>query len=391
MNKSYEIDAQVCNENMPTGKDLYKWARENEDRAIAMAVKRVENIFDDADEITFGFSGGKDSTISANLAVCELKRRYKRVINMIDRNGDIKIDERDAKWVEFYNNGELKNGAKHIEELEEVIINNPESVRFKKLWYNTQNCEWWFTDAANHALEFVNEHGPKIIKLGNKEYRSIDVVKLKDGSYDIAMNIYSRVMSGETIETNIALNKENVSIVGGGDDTINVMYKCLSIGWQSGVSFGDDRLISWDIKKKDMWITPMPTKEELGVDPITNYNIHRVNPVPLKSLTKEMQEERIKDGSVFIEDGVEYVAHYGLGNEDYPTLMGVDFTCWTFYNQNEDHEQETFGHWFQGRFPEGTTLYNLVSLRASESFDRYTILKQSDYSTGHYATILPKI
>ena len=82
------------------------------------------------------------------------------------------------------------------------------------------------------------------------------------------------------------------------------------------------------------------------------------------------------------------VPNYGLGNRPL-SIKGyenIPFRAWYFENMAEDYEQETFGTWMLKQFPKGTQIYNLVSLRASESFDRYTILKQSDYSTGEYAS-----
>lgn len=184
------------------------------------------------------------------------------------------------------------------------------------------------------------------------------------------------------------INKNNIHEVVKGDNTINMFYKCLRLGWQSGVSFGESRLTSWDKDKEDMWIRPMPKKEELGMDVITNDNIKEANLVLLSSLSPEMQEVKRQEGSVIEIDGVELVPNFGFGAKDLE-LKGyesVQFSCWTFEAQDEDNEQDTFTRWLLESLPSGTQAYNLVSLRASESFDRYTILRQSDYSTGHYAT-----
>lgn len=298
-----ELDKELCARNVPSGFDIYAWSKEHPDRAISHAVRRIENIFDEADEIFFGFSAGKDSTLTAELAILELKRRWSRVENAVGRDGSEGTDPLDEKWVG------------------------------KKLWGNSMDCEWIWTDAINHSIEFIQQHGPL------------------------------------------------------GDDTINMFYKCLRLGWQSGVSFGESRLTSWDLEKKDMWIRPMPTKEELGLDVVTNETIRTANPVPLHTLSKEMQDLRVQDESVFVSDGVEVVPNFGLGSHDLD-LKGyesIDFTGWTFENQDEDDEQDSFTKWVLESFPAGTNVYNLISLRAAESFDRYTILKQSDYSTGEYA------
>lgn len=304
LQKVEDLENKLCKSSVPSGMNIYKWAKKNPDTSIAHALGRIEKIFDKADEVVFGFSSGKDSTLSAELAILELKRRRSRVDAGINRNGENKIDPLDEKW---------KN---------------------KKLWGNHMHSEWVWTDAIKHTNDFVKRHGPK------------------------------------------------------GGDVINFFYKCLRLGWQSGVTFGDSRLISWDPKQEDMWIVPMPDEKDLGIDIITHDSILTANPVPLDSLSPEMQEMRKAEGSIIEVDGVKMVPNYGLGNRPL-SIKGyenIPFRAWYFENMAEDYEQETFGTWMLKQFPKGTQIYNLVSLRASESFDRYTILKQSDYSTGEYAS-----
>ena len=257
--------------------DIYKWAEKNPKTSIAAAIKRIQNIFDESDEILIGFSGGKDSSLTLQLCILELKRRK---------------EIKDTKWMN------------------------------KKLWVNFMHSEWLFTDVIKFVNRFVKD---------NKKY-------------------------------------------------INCFYKCLQLGWNSGVTFGDDRLVSWDENKRSEWITPMPTSKDTGFDVITNKNIKECNLVPLASLDENLQNMRIKDDSIVIKNGVKYVANFGLGNE----CLNEKFDAWTFKGQDEDFEQETFGEWFVTRFPNNYVIYNLVSLRAEESFDRYTILKQADLNTGKY-------
>lgn len=302
-----KLDMEVCKSNIPTEFNIYHWARENKDTSIAHMISRIEKIFDNADEIFVGISGGKDSALTAEFAILELKRRWARVEAGINRHGEKEIDPMDSKWLE------------------------------KKIWCNSMDCEWIWSDAISYIVRFVKNHGPL------------------------------------------------------GDNTINMFYKCLRLGWQSGVSFGESRLTSWDLSQKDMWIRPMPKKEEIGIDVLTNESLKTANPVPLNSLSEEMQKMRIEDGSVFKINGVDHVANYGLGSKSLKWQgYNVDFNCWTFENQDEDNEQESFSSWILSTFPPGTQIYNLVSLRAAESFDRYTILRQSDYSTGEYAKNIAK-
>jgi predicted phosphoadenosine phosphosulfate sulfurtransferase len=184
------------------------------------------------------------------------------------------------------------------------------------------------------------------------------------------------------------INKSNLKPIIHGENLLNIFYKCLRIGWQSGVSFNNDRLISWDSKEEKMWIRPMPKNEDLGVEVVTSDNIKTCNPVPLEILPLDIQKLRINDGSVFEKNGVKVVANYGCGNRplNWKGYSDVQFSAWVFPGMDEDLEQDTFSDWLLGSFPAGTQMYNLISLRGAESFQRYSILKQSDYSTGEYAT-----
>ena len=257
--------------------DIYKWAENNPKTSIAAAIKRIQNIFDEADEIFIGFSGGKDSSLTLQLCLMELKRRR---------------ENKDKKWLD------------------------------KKLWVNFMNSEWLYSDVISFVNKFIKE---------NKNY-------------------------------------------------LNCFYKCLQLGWNSGVTFGDNRLISWDPDKKNIWITDMPLSKDIGFDIITNDNIKYVNLVPLNSLSKEMQDLRLKDSELVIKNNIKYIPNFGLGNTD----LNKKFNCWTFRGEDEDFEQETFGFWLLNQFPNGTKIYNLISLRADESFDRYTILKQCNFNNGIY-------
>ena len=253
--------------------DIYKWIETHPKTSIAAAIKRIQKIFDESDEILIGFSGGKDSALTIQLCIMELKRRK---------------EIKDKRWIN------------------------------KKLFVNFMHSEWLYSDVISFVNKFVKD---------NKDY-------------------------------------------------INCFYKCLQLGWNSGVTFGDDRLISWDENKKDKWITPMPKKKETYFDVITNKNIKEANKVKFDELSEDLKELRRLEG---FKEG-DLVPHFGLGNRD----INKEYDCWTFPGENEDFEQETFGAWFIEGFPKNYILYNLVSIRAEESFDRYTILKQSDFSTGQY-------
>lgn len=172
MNKTYEeILQENCDTMIPTKWNIYKWAEKHPDTTIAHSLKRIEKIFDFSDALQLGFSSGKDSTVSANLACLELNLRRLRVKYGIDRDGNHRIDPLDAKWAN------------------------------KRLTMAMTDAEVVFTYSNNYAKRFLQNMGPNAkYKLGESEYNKDDIIHLADGTKDTAENIYNRVMTGEEIE-----------------------------------------------------------------------------------------------------------------------------------------------------------------------------------------------
>ena len=239
-----------------------------EERMIK-AIERIENIFDDYDEIMYSFSGGKDSTLSANLLIREWKIRNERV-----RLGS--TDPLDLKWFN------------------------------KKLWGNTMHCEWMYSS----VLEYINKFCKN--------------------------------------------NTENT----------NFFYKCFPIGWSSAVTFGNDRLISWDKNFESQWIQKMPNKNVCGCEVVNEDNISNERNILLKDLKELNHElyskwkENISISDEDITDNIDcdniLIPNYGLGNRN----LSEEYNVWFFNGQGEDHEQETFSKWFLSRFPENTKICN---------------------------------
>lgn len=377
-----DLENELCLKEVPSGFNIYKWTKENPDTAIAHAIARTEKIFDNSDEIMVGLSGGKDSSLTAEISILELKRRWARVAAGIDREGNELVDVLDQKFVG------------------------------KRIMFNSMDSEWIYSDTYNSVRDFAHLHGPGLYevasKTGMQKFIGSSLHKLSDGQVLTMREIYSLASDGDQVEVvghfesdslypfrtikmrkslpSIKINKNEIKELIKGDNTASLFYKNLRLGWQSGVSFGESRLTSWDLEKKDMWIRPMPTKEELCFEIVTDESIKVANPVLLESLPQSWQDIRLKNEDYTEIEGVKLVANFGLGSHDL-VMKGydVDFNVWTFEHADEDFEQESFAKWILESVPSATTISNLVALRAAESFDRYTILRQSDYSTGQYA------
>lgn len=258
------------------------------DDFLTRAFKRIENIFDEYDEIMYSFSGGKDSALSAHLLIRELNIRNERC-----RLGS--QDPLDLKWFK------------------------------KKLWCNIMHCEWIYTDVIEYTNEFCREN----------EYNT------------------------------------------------NFFYKCLPLGWSSSVTFGSDRLISWDKKSKNNWINNMPSHKECNCEIVTEDNILTGRCVLLKDLANVPGQELYNKWIGMDKNDNDLIPNYGLGSEP----LSDGYNLWSFTGQDEDHEQETFSMWFCSQFRKNTKLCNIISIRSEESNDRRKILSQADPNTGKYGWI----
>ena len=427
-----DIDKEVCEKYVPSGYNILRWVKEHPDRSISQSFKRIENIFDEYDEVLVSFSGGKDSTLSSEMAMLELNRRKARCAAMIDRHGNKITKKAIGEYEKAVKNGykaafkireAKKDSLRDIGEFVESSNQNEDTTNYSeddkkfkivaeflaydKKWENkkvtmlSQDCEWIFTDAILHGERFFKLHGQRKFNCNFDERGFVfgdEIIKTDKGIFT-AKEIYDGVTNGEVYRLSYhcgkVVDKNNFTEAeDSGEDSLNLFYKCLPLGWTNGVCQGDTRLTSWDESKKDMWIRPMPTKESMGgFDIITMDNISRCNLVPLNSLDEATRNKRIEEDSVItIEDEItmmsrDFVPHFGCGNKSVKlTGFDIDIDVWCWDGLDEDLEQNLFTDFYLSSFPEGTKVANLVSLRSAESFDRFSILKQSDYRTGHYAT-----
>lgn len=402
-----DIQRINCNMLIPSKWNVYKWSEKHPDTTIAHAMKRIEKIFDFSDSVEIGVSGGKDSTVTANLACLELNLRHLRARNGIKRDGTRGVDILDKKW----------NG--------------------KRIHSCSTNAEVVFSDTNNYIRRFLSKFGPqKMYTLGEKDYKFDQLITLKDGSKDSAERIFNRVMTGEEVNTSEeSFNHENCVQIGG-FDLIEHNEICFPMSWQSGVSFDSGILISWAPDKVDQWVQNMPTREELhGFDCVNFDNRNTANAVPLSSLSEKAQKWHIDNGTFFyckdvdlfqpyqtnrFDKQIKAVANFGRGpflpnlkaavhekeeQDEYSYQFAQ--TSWLLDNRTEEEFKEcnerlqelydlsenvwTFtpakvsDDGVPEEFKERTISTCLISLRAEESLDRRVILSQGEYSTGQYS------
>ena len=412
-----EIQQLNCDMLIPTKWNIYEWAEKHPKTTIAAALKRVEKIFDFSDTIQFSFSGGKDSTVSANLAALELNLRKLRVKYNIMRDGTEGVDPLDAKWAD------------------------------KRLYGMMTDAEVCFSDTNSYSKRFLARLGPEgMFSFDSVEFAPHERVRIVGyRTFPLASEVWEAVQKGEEMifkkddGTDVLLTLEN-SHKTGGLDLIEFSWFCLPMAWQSGVSFDSGILISWDPEKKDMWVQEMPDRAALhGFEPICMETVAKANPIPMSLLNDDAKAFLVKKGLIFeckkadlflpyqemvegeAETVIKAVGNYGRGD----LLPNFKPAC--HEKEQQDDHSYTFGQsaWLKlsdedgKRLPEVrkalearydltkdvwfmkpvhlddpdvpawaqdvVTATALVSLRAEESLDRRVILSQGEYSTGQYS------
>lgn len=399
-----EIQALNCKTLIPTGWNIYEWSEKHPDTTIAHSLKRMEKIMDFSDAIQIGTSGGKDSSVSGNLACLELNLRRLRLKYGIMRDGTTGIDPLDLKW------------------------------KGKRIHSCSTNAEVVFTDTNNYIRRFLKKYGPeKWFSINGTEYKWNNSIETDSGKMT-ALSIFDSLSDGNSLSCNgVKLNEENCFQTGG-FDLLEHNEICLPLAWQSGVNFDSGILISWDPNKESQWVQPMPTKEELhGFDCVKIDNLDRSNPVPLDSLSLEAQKYHLENGNTFdcpfrdlfspfavdSDDLTIAVSNYGRGpmlqnfaigthekneQDDYSfyfaqttwlvddrdeeqikacqerlkSLYDLTYDVWNF-TENEVYEK------IEDKRSRQRVSTALISLRAEESLDRRVILTQGEYSTGQYS------
>ena len=141
-----------------------------------------------------------------------------------------------------------------------------------------------------------------------------------------------------------------------GLNLLNFSWLCLRMSWQSGVDFDSGVLVSWDSNKKNSWVQPMPTNDELyGFDVVSEENFTTCNAVALDTLPPESQEYHREHGNVvkvqrqhmfgvdlnqqntkaYWEEEIEAVCNYGRG----------PLTFYTPFDHEKDYNHD-YSYWF---------------------------------------------
>ena len=359
-----ELKQKNCDMLIPTKWNIYQWCEAHPKTSIACAMRRVEKIFDLSDAIHLGFSSGKDSTITANLACLELNLRRLRLQEGVMRDGTPGVDPLDAKW-----DGQRLNMAQTNAEVVWSASNE-----YTKRFVARMGPQGTYTLGVSDQFTptGISSDGLKQLR---KELAANDLVRIKGiRSAQQARFVYQNVtkISGDegapvirVLETGeeVPLSAKNVQHHGG-FDLITHNEVCIPMSWQSGVSFNSGVLISWNPQEKDMWVQEMPKAENFhGFEPLNAENLRTANPVPVAALGEAAAKWHEENGNTFettlksLFGGADLwsglLTHDGRGIDDLgmkvpavgnfgrgPTLSDIKA------GTHEKEEQDSYSEWF---------------------------------------------
>lgn len=342
-----EIQQENVDIMIPSGWNFYKWVDENPDTVIAAAVKRVEKLMDFSDHLSFSWSDGKDSTVSAMIAMTELSLRRLRVKYGVDRDGNQRVDPLDKKW-------EKKNLAAMSSDAEVV-----------------------FTDSNNYGFRTLQKYGPRGLDLIDFSWMSLELMWQSGVDFD-----KGTLLSWDPEAKNIWIHDMPTKDQLGGFDVVRTETV--------------DRANS--IPLEGLPEAQQKLARDRGI----------VIKLPIEDLFEGSFKLIAKD-EITVDDGlVEAVPNFGRGfySDWYtPGMHEKDlshmFSAWSYETSDmnvADVDRKEIKSELEKRYPDiskdvwfltgnknGIISSALVSLRAEESLDRRVILSQGEYTTGQYS------
>ena len=337
-----EINQQVCKEYNPSGWDMYAWAEEHNETAIAHAIKRIEKIFDFSDQIYSGFSSGKDSTLSINLAMMEIARRKLRVKHGVDRDGKKTVDPLDKKW----------------------------SYDYKRIIAMQTDAEIVYTKSNEYTFRFFSTHIP----LGNLVYFHVSLPLSWQNGTDFNTGV---LVSWDENKKNIWCQPMPDRKDIGNVDVVNEHN--LENGRAVPIQYLPE--IGQKLAREDKIVIKVPYKD--------------INLVEVQDSWVD-KDENVEAVANFGRGPMNFW-RWGMHEKDFTHDFGKWLIDTNKYVTGElRSESEEIQQALQKRYDTSRDVWHfadingivstgLVSLRAAESLDRRVILSQGEYSTGQYS------
>lgn len=359
-----EIKKENCNLLIPTKWNIYEWAEKHPKTTIAASLKRLEKIFDFSDSVQIGNSGGKDSTVTANLACLELNLRRLRVANGIMRDGTPGIDPLDKKWMG------------------------------KRIHSCSTNAEVVFSDTNNYIRRFLAKYGPEGFNLVEHNEICFPMSWQSGCSFDSGILIsWDPDKQSQWVQP--MPTKEDLH----GFDCINfddrntanaVALNSLKPEAQEYHRTNNNVFMC---KEKDLFGNK-DNNSDNEVEAVANFGRGPILP----NLKKACHEKEEQDDYSYMFSQTSWLLD-NRSKEDIEAcnnrlkeLYDTSKDVWFLVpNKVEDESSHSTNYINKNKFPipkefkETTISTALISLRAEESLDRRVILSQGEYSTGQYS------
>lgn len=327
---------------IPTKWNIYEWAEKHPRTTIAHAIKRIEKVFDFSDSIQSGFSGGKDSTITANLACLELNLRKLRVAAGIDRDGNNRIDPLDAKWA---------NRRIHMAMTDAEVV---------------------FSSTNDYSKRFLEKYGPRGLDLIEFNWICLPLAWQSGVSFDSGI-----LISWDKDKKNIWVQNMPTK-----DDLHG--FECLNednLDSANPVALSSLTEEAQDFHRSKNHVIKVPANKLFNNENGGNEEVEAVcnfGRGPIEFFVKGMHEKEEQDeysywfcNSSWLVDDVNNPSQEDIRKE-LEARYDLTQDVWFLRPEGPDDNHKRTSSCF-------------ISLRAEESLDRRVILRQGEYSTGQYS------
>lgn len=342
-----EKNVKMC---INSGWNIYEWTEKHPDTTIAASLRRIEKIFDFSDGLQLGFSGGKDSTVSANLACLELNLRRLRVENNVMRDGTPGTDPLDKKWIG------------------------------KRIHACSTNAEVVFSDTNNYIHRFLEKYGPE----------NLDLIEYNDICFPMAWQSGCNFDSGILISWDPDKKSQWVQEM----PTREELHGFDCVNFENRNTANAVRLSSLKPEAQEyhrinnnVFNTKVcnlfngDPNDETIVEAVANFGRGPILP----NLRASVHEKEEQDEYSYMFAQTSWL----LDNRTEEEVINCNKRLEELYDLSKDVWFLTPAKVEDKNVPEkyrNTTISTaLISLRAEESLDRRVILSQGEYTTGQYS------
>lgn len=322
--------------------------KEFPDTTIAAAITRISNIMDMHDFVYSTFSGGKDSGVATAMlaTVIELRRQV--------RYGELSLEE--------YNN--IIKGSSTMESI-----------------YSDMDSALMTMD-PEMAYSMTSDAYERMFKQYSGHYEIGDLSWVSENKEENP-GCYTK----EEIESMSTEEIQNLITGYGQKPIMQGFWMAFPIAWENMASDTEARYWSFDDRVQEQWTRPLPKgayvwdQENFMEFPLQyGYPLTTDDDVTMGQTDQTLRtnfSKYLKRAIKFKSDNYKEQILNEVGDQ---AVVESKEDSWTW---NGLTKGEVLAYLNRSENPSAAVL---VAIRAAESFDRYTILKQGNYTTGYYGT-----